>query len=251
MKKYMIVIFLCLSTTAHGWFWSRWQANNKIDERVLQAIHQDHVRVLCDIFDHHGDVNAVDADGKTALILACEQGCSDSIHVLLTYNADVNRAEKKFGATALFYAVQRGDEVAVKKLIMSGAQVNICNKEGQTPLHIACYYGHSNVVELLLFASAQPDVMTKGKQGKSPLMYAARNGHAEVAKLLLEAGAKPDIATTQGKTALMYAATHGHPDVVRVLLAYNAKVDLKDKRGNTALYYASSEETKSVLLRAL
>lgn len=247
MKNLMFI--LCIFSPCHAWFWSRTLDDTSV--KFLQAAREDRVNQLYSFIDNEIDINVTDNEGKTALILACENGCSDSVHVLLTYNVDVNVREKNNGATALFYAARRGDVVMTKKLIMSGAELDALNREHQTALHIASYYGHTAVVELLLFAGANPNVISRGREGKTPLMYAARNGHAQAAKLLLESKALVNMQTAYGKTALMYASTHGHPDVVRVLLAYDADIAIKDNRANTAQHYASRDDVKNLLLRSI
>ena len=79
----------------------------------------------------------------------------------------------------------------IRGLIDAGADVNVRNKFGVTPLFMASQDGHKEVVQLLLGAKA--DVNAKASvQGKdyTPLSVAKRKGHHSVVKLLKEYGAK-------------------------------------------------------------
>jgi len=74
-------------------------------------------------------------------------------------------------------------------LIESGADVNAKdNLFGRTALMIASFYGHKEVVELLLKKGA--DVNAKDKNGRTALMIASKKGHKEIVELLKFYGAK-------------------------------------------------------------
>nr|XP_056710191.1 oxysterol-binding protein-related protein 1 isoform X1 [Euleptes europaea] len=70
---------------------------------------------------------------------------------------------------------------------------------GWTPLHLACYFGHTGVVKDLLKAGAEVNVLND--MGDTPLHRAAFTGRKEVAMLLLEYGADTSIVNGNGQTA--------------------------------------------------
>lgn len=82
--------------------------------------------------------------------------------------------------------------------------------------------GNTNMVRSLV-SSPDVNVNLRDKEGDTPLIEAARFGHDGVAKLLLERGADVTVKNNEGKTALMYALQGGHDDVVRVLKQADAK----------------------------
>ena len=81
-----------------------------------------------------------------------------------------------------------------RRLIKAGADVNVINKYGVTPMFIASQNGYLEIVDLLLEAGA--DVNTAHKEsGLTPLWIAAQQGHSEIIRRLLKAGA--DVNATQ------------------------------------------------------
>ena len=75
----------------------------------------------------------------------------------------------------------------VKILLMSDA-THDPNGSGRTPLHIAAFRGHAEVVRVLLQHGATHDA---NNLDETPLTSACRAGHLNVAEILLEDGADP------------------------------------------------------------
>ncbi|MEN8160012.1 MAG: ankyrin repeat domain-containing protein [Myxococcota bacterium] len=84
-------------------------------------------------------------------------------------------------------ALDRGDTTALEGLLAEGADVDACDRYGQTGLMRAAHAGRLDVVELLLRHGAALDVTAKF--GLSALMLAVVGGHTEVARRLARAGA--------------------------------------------------------------
>ena len=95
------------------------------------------------LLDADVDVNMSDSQGRTALALACEQGNRETVRTLLAAGADVNVQDTNSGFTALMHATREWTPVRDQFvliagwLILSGADVNIKNKEGKTALTVA------------------------------------------------------------------------------------------------------------------
>jgi cytohesin len=158
----------------------------------------------------------------------------------------------------LFLAAEVGDLTGVKAAIDCGADPNIQDKVGNTPLHDAAKSGSPDVVKLLLEHGADPNI--QNKVGNTPLHYAAkyswlnvalRHDPLEVVKLLLEHGADPNARDKDGKTPLHYAAEFCHVDVARALLDYGADPTIRDSEGRTPLDVGDKcpEEFREMLRR--
>lgn len=125
-----------------------------------------------------------------------------------------------------------GHLASSKLLINAGADVHALNKWRETPLLTAANHGQVGAVEALLAADADPCRCTD--TGWSPLSIAAYKGHDEVVRLLLEEGA-PTEEDDPTLSALLQAATKGLPDTVELLLSHGADHTVTTKKGDTAL----------------
>jgi ankyrin repeat protein len=103
--------------------------------------------------------------------------------------------------------VYRGDFEEFKRFFENGADVNMQNKYGWTPLHIAIRRNHRNMVEYLLDNGA--DIDRVDGVGWTPLMEAVMDDMTELCALLIERGADKTIANQRGATAGMLAQKFG------------------------------------------
>ena len=151
-----------------------------------------------------------------------------AVRSLLEAGADVNLPEGD-GATPLHWAVRWDDARAVDLLLGAGADAGAANDHGVTPLSLACINRNAAMVETLLVAGADPDAATS--MGETVLMTCAGTGSAEAVSALLDHGAANIDAqeASQGQTALMWAAAQGYPDIVRMLLERGAAIDARTK----------------------
>ena len=120
------------------------------------------------------------------------------------------------GTTAIMYAAANDDLELVRALIKAGANVKLSNQFGTSALTEASILGSAPIVDALLKAGADPNF--KNKNNEAPLQAAARSGKVEAAKLLVAAGA--DVNNKEswgGQTALMWAAAQSQAEMVKYL----------------------------------
>ena len=75
---------------------------------------------------------------------------------------------------------------AAKMAIKNGAEIDVEDEDGDTPLHYAAHYGYIRLVKLLIENEAE--VNHKNKDGKTPLYYAEKCKQKEIANLLKQHG---------------------------------------------------------------
>ncbi len=172
-------------------------------------------------------VVSVEAGGtRVPLIEAAKKGDTAAVKTLVGQKADVNAVEAD-GTTALHWAAHLGDAVATDALIKAGANVKAATRNGATPYSLALYRGNAAVIERLLAAGEDPKAVLAGEPA---IMMAARTGVPAAVTALLKAGADPNVAeAVRGQTALMWAAAEGNTDVVKILLEAKANVNARSK----------------------
>jgi type II secretory pathway predicted ATPase ExeA len=148
-------------------------------EDMIQAFQQP--GMLQSIIQSGRDIDFELPDGKTALMLASEQGNASAVRQLLAAGAAPN-ARSRNGGTALMYAASIGSNAVVRMLLQSGSAVNSMNVEGRTALMAAAASGHVETVRILLENGA--NVGTTSIHGRTALNYAQEGGHTAVVNLL-------------------------------------------------------------------
>ncbi|KAL8724186.1 MAG: hypothetical protein Q9181_006934 [Wetmoreana brouardii] len=139
------------------------------------------------------------------------------------------------GNTALHRALEFKHTECAKLLIKAGADVNAHGEQGRTPLFWSVSHDDSEMVAYLLKEeNAHADVKI---EGMTVLATASRDRHCDTVEVLLAHGVDINAADANGWTALMFAADRGHEFVVRQLLAFGRRPDLeaKTRLGWTAL----------------
>jgi ankyrin repeat protein len=239
------------------------------------------------LVNHGAEVNAQESWlGETALMWAAAQNHAAAIRVLLERGAKPDIASNlttykrkvggqtvlpRGGFTAAMYAAREGALDAIGALADGGANLNLADPDGSTPLILAIINAHYDVAALL--AEKGADLDRADSTGMTPL-YAAVDMNTlqfmhgrptsrpsgqldsvELIKALVARGAKPDLALTaptlqrhnngpnqnlgEGTTPLMRAAKSGDVAVMRLLLAAGADATLKQKNQNTLLMLAA------------
>ncbi len=160
---------------------------------------------------------------------AAMEGDIATVRALLAGGADVNAAQGD-GMTALHWAAERGDADLAEMLLYAGAVVEpVTRIGGYTPLHIAARTGSDDVALLLLDAGADPAAPAPGT-GTTPLHLAATAGSAPLVTALLERGADPNAREDGwGQTPLMFAASMNRADAIHALLAAGADPDISSR----------------------
>jgi ankyrin repeat protein len=107
---------------------------------------------------------------------------------------------------AFYRLIKNHDLHGIRQLVEAGADVNIRNPGGWTPLMAAALKGRTPIVKYLVSAGA--DIAATNAFGESALAFAALEGECNVIEFLLASGAPIDIRP-RGASLLDYAAIGG------------------------------------------
>lgn len=117
-------------------------------------------------------------------------------------NTLINTKDIATGDTALHIVADRDDTSWIKFLLQNGANPNIANKNGVTPIMIAAAKGNLDGVDALLNRGARID--DQDGLGETPLISAIHRRDVEMVKLLLAKGADPERNDNSGRSARDY-----------------------------------------------
>lgn len=143
-------------------------------------------------------------------------------------------------STAFFNHVRQGNLEAVRNNLESHPELLSARDErGGTPLILAAYYDHRDLVRHLIEKGAEVD--DKDGSGNTALMGACFKGYEEMAKILMESGADVNARNGMGGTCLIFAVTFNREGIAKQLIAHGADTDAVDAQGHSALYYARTQ----------
>lgn len=270
------------------------RGHNFLIHYAIREFEGEHVE---DLVNLGFNVNERDPYGITALTHAARGGFIEKAKKLISFGAigdemTLEWAFKNYGGTSyaearklhennqkqqslhfmdddwnglLLIAAKKNKAGEIDHLIRNGHDTEDKNIVGMTPLLIASYYGHVEVVNLLFQHGADLSARTYPKPNPcgtirtvehvdvqyidavphktgeyTSLMFAAMRGHLETCELLVQIGVEIDETSGGGFTALSLAVIYNHPPIVSFLLKMGADTAVKDVDGRTPLMWAST-----------
>ena len=138
------------------------------------------------------DVNWQDEKQDSAFLVAGARGHAEVVRLTLAAGANL-RSTNRYGGTALIPACHYGHLETVKVLLATAIEVDHVNRLGWTALLEAVILGdggevHTEIVRLLLARGANPNLADR--DGVTPLQHARRRGYAAMARLIAGAGGR-------------------------------------------------------------
>src|SRR5919198_3897374 len=174
----------------------------------------------------------IDARGRTgdsAILTAVYHRQKEIVNLLVARGATLT----------LFEACAAGEVERTERLIASvRSGVNAFSADGWTPLHLAAYFGHTKIAEMLLGHGADVTARSRNATGNTALHAALAGNHKLVAGLLLGHGADVNAADAAGWRPLHLAAANNNIDAVNALIAQGADVTATNSEGQTPLSLA-------------
>ena len=265
---------------------------------ILYAMKSGSVELADALVAAGADIKATDKDGLTALHYAVRSGNEALVarllqqgfkadqegwltplnqvsnlriaELLIQAGARVNTVDE-YSYTPLQRACSRHEDVAIA-LLAAGANPNVQDNDGDTPLHVSFgYYQSGKATLALLENGARVDVCNNA--GQTPLHAvltdpnrggstdgspeSGRNvndsdrnrekNRLQAATIMLAKGVDVNAQDKEGYTPLHRAAESGMPDIVRLLLKSGAKVNAKTVKGETPLVLATHQKNQQTM----
>ena len=197
------------------------------------------------------DIDSTDLDGWTALMWAAQKGDFVAVDMLIKAGADVNKVNY-YGSSAFLFALQSTDQNCSRALLEAGANAAAVDCKGMTSLHrAASYQNDRDIVKILIEADVK--VNQKDIYGSSPLSYTAFHSNTILAEALLDYGADIDAIDNEGDTPLHDALFNHADDLLHLLLSRGASYTTIYSLGRSLLHVAAvcgSLKTLEILLDA-
>ncbi|MFC1492769.1 ankyrin repeat domain-containing protein [candidate division KSB1 bacterium] len=218
---------------------------NIFQSQPLVPAAEGNMREIVELLIEKGaDVNAKGMMGA-AIHRAAFRGNAEIVGILADNGANIEAITRSM--TPLHLACNAGRPDAVKMLLEKGSDADVLGRF-IAPLEWALRCGSPQAeecAEILIKNGA--DVNLQDFLGGTPLAEAVKNGYTKTVKLLIEKGADPGmIDRDYYRTLLHYAAIKGYADVAQELIDNDIDINAKDIYGNTALYYSGEHGNKNV-----
>lgn len=274
-------------------------ANADGQTALMIAARSSNLEVAQLLLDHGANVNAREHwRGQTALMWAAAESQPEMVRLLLKHHANVNersdlthferqvtsepraQARPAGGFTPLLYAARKGCLDCAQYLLAGGADVNLTDPDGVSPLLLATLNFNFDVAALLVKHRAEVDkwdmwgrsalyaavdLNTLPVGGRADRPSSSKTTALQLIQVLLEAGANPNLQLklfppyrslrddrgadgllTVGATPLLRAAKAGDVDAMRLLLAHGANPSLPSATGITPLMAAAGNGSTNI-----
>lgn len=209
-----------------------------------------------------------DSDGDTLLHIAIIQCC---IHLAMNFiriapwNDWLDIFNENLRQTPLHLAVITKLKPVVRRLMVGGANVEMRDHNGDTPLHIACRRGDLDIVGVLMQPIKQEEYFVneydvpyqripqnlelRNYGGYTCLHVAAEHNHVDIVMYLIDKGSNINAGDGKsGRTLLHFAAENNNIELMKILLKQDSvNVDAKSYNGCTPIMLAHARSNTTIV----
>lgn len=199
--------------------------NKELMTEFLLAAEQGNVERLASCLANKVDVNGVNRQGRTAIIIASLNKHYDCVALLIESGADINKQDQTCFNPFLISCLMN-DLTLLRMVLPANPDLGRLSRFGGVGITPACEKGHVEIVRELLMRT-EINVNHTNFVGWTPLLEAIvlNDGGAkqqEIVKLLLDHGANPHMTDKYGRTPLELAQDKGYHEIAELLIAAGA-----------------------------
>lgn len=186
------------------------------DTPLHEAAEFGHADIVQELLSFGADTEQTSWDG-TPLCKAAREGHVVVVKILVDAGANLDTVDRNGNTTPLLLATFAGHAEIVDILLEKGTNTEYADNEGWTALHIASRKGDIRIASALVQIGGA-DLEVKNKSGSTPLMLAASAGLQDLVQFFVEHGASVIASDYERNRPLHFAAAKGFADIVRILL---------------------------------
>ena len=159
-------------------------------DEVFELVMSANISELRKALTSGANPNCRDKDNRSPLHWASQEGHAEIARCLVKAGADVE-SKDNLGFTPLAIAASEGHIETVAELLKNGAVPNtkISSNEDGSALHLACSWGHLEIVKMLSEVSGV-DLNQKDSEGRTPLFFSKDGGFTSISNYLIQKGAE-------------------------------------------------------------
>jgi ankyrin repeat protein len=207
--------------------------SDKVQEALTAACRSGHKELAAQALAADADPN----DSSSPLTIAASRNDGEIVDLLISYGADASRSPE-----ALPAAVRHKNATMAAALLNAGADPNLPDTSGATPLGTVLKAGETELARVMFQHGGYPDDFVEPAMEKGDLTLLGA---------LFQYGVTPDRMDSNGNPLLVRATLDGKPEIVKLLLEKGANAKKPGKEGQAALHLAAilkNEEILKVLL---
>ncbi|VDI55515.1 Hypothetical predicted protein [Mytilus galloprovincialis] len=187
------------------------------------------------------DVNMQTISGDMPLVAACQKGHGFIIQTLLDKSADINQA--------LYRAVQKDCDRAVKILLYKGGDLGYKSVDGKSLIKLACEHGSIKAIKIL--SDKGVDFTEIDVNGRTLMHVACNTNSVELLQFLIDKGLDLSIPDKNGNFALYVSIIKGFYDLSKYLIKKSCAITISEEDTKTALisvFESGNKELSNLLV---
>lgn len=213
-----------------------------LDEKLIFSADLGLISMVKYFVNRGANVNARNFNSETAIFVSSKHGYSEIVHFLVEHcSAQVNVANRD-GETPLMNSIMKRNVELMKYLIDHGADLSTMNRFGETAFFRAVFkFNHKlEVLKYLIEKGANMNV--QDLRGQSVLMYSIPMS-VEVVKFLVDQGCDLSATNDEGDNALTIACFWKRLEVAKILCEKGMNINHQNRKGETPLYLSSDRNS--------
>ncbi|HNJ67360.1 MAG TPA: ankyrin repeat domain-containing protein, partial [Turneriella sp.] len=212
------------------------EQNKAGDTALIESARSGNIKAVEEILKYRPSIPQANYGGQNAVSQAQYYYFIDIVRLLQGFGAENPEASK-----ALLAAVKIKDLGAAQAAVNRGANVNVVDDKGYSPLSYSVELADAPMIEYLRSRGAMNALASR------KLVLAIRADSIEVFNASLNDYADPNYTDKDLQTPLLIASAYGNYDMVKTLLERGAQVPARDKDGYSAAFYAAQENRVRIL----